>query len=386
MRVLLCPFGSPGYLYPAIAVGRELLARGDEVYLLGRPEARRVAALAGLATVDLQECGSPLALHVGRWMVDGAQQYQAIRHAASAVGADALVTSVLCLGALLAAESADLPAIVLGFATHIWSYQSDGLREPDAIRSRCAVLAELLGHYARVRDLVGMSGSAAPRGDRALIGAGLLLRGSPALECAGAQLPEGLRHTGPCWWEPPASGSELAEIDAEIARIGKPVVYVHLGRTFGGDSLWPRLNAMFTGSGFQAIVEQGRSTAPEPAAGADVLLVRKPWLSPLVERAGLVLTNATSAPILGALRAGRPQLVAPNGSEQPFLADACVRSGTAAVLPTDPAACAAALGRAWGSASLRARALQIGVGLSESDGAADAAAVLHLVSSGRVYA
>jgi UDP:flavonoid glycosyltransferase YjiC (YdhE family) len=386
VRILLCPFGSPGYLYPAVAVGRELLARGDEVYLLGHPEARRVAASAGLATLDLEEYGSPLALQIGRWMVEGARQYQAIRRAIAAVDADALLTSVLCLGALLAAESTDVSAVVLGFATHIWSYRSDGFTEPDAIHSRSGVLAQLLDRYARLRDQVGMFGRSAPPGDRALIASGLLLRGGPALTPAGAELPEGVRYIGPCWWEPPARANELAEIDAHVARVGKPVVYVHLGRAFGGDSLWPRLNAMFTGGGFQAIVEQGRSAAPEPAVGADVLVVRKPWLSPLVARAGLVLTNATSTPVLGALRAGRPLVVAPNGSEQLFLADACVRSGTAAVLPTDPAACARALGLAWGCGPLRERALAVAAELSGLDGAADAASVLHLVTTGKVHA
>jgi UDP:flavonoid glycosyltransferase YjiC (YdhE family) len=142
---------------------------------------------------------------------------------------------------------------------------------------------------------------------------------------------------------------------------------------------------MFTGGRFQAIVERGRSEAPEPAAGADLLVVRKPWLSPLVERAGLVLTNATSAPVLGALRAGRALVVAPNGSEQPVLARACVRSGTAAVLPADPAACAAALGRAWDRAPLRDRARQAAIELGDPSGAAQGAAIIHRAASGRVH-
>jgi UDP:flavonoid glycosyltransferase YjiC (YdhE family) len=116
--------------------------------------------------------------------------------------------------------------------------------------------------------------------------------------------------------------------------VGKPVVYVHLGRVFGGESMWPRLNAAFTDGPFQAVVEQGRSGDPAPAPGADILTVRKPWMGPLVERSRLVLTNATSAPVLAALRCGRPLAVAPAGSEQPMLAEACVRAGVAVAFPS----------------------------------------------------
>jgi hypothetical protein len=110
-------------------------------------------------------------------------------------------------------------------------------------------------------------------------------------------------------------------------------VYVHLGRNFGGRSLWPRLNEAFVGGEFQAVVEQGRSTDPAPDPAADVILVRKPWMGPLVDLAGLVWTSGTSAPVLAALRRGLPLAVSPNGSEQPLLSVACIRAGAAVHIP-----------------------------------------------------
>lgn len=117
----------------------------------------------------------------------------------------------------------------------------------------------------------------------------------------------------------PAGGSRN-HAAAEPPPGDKPLAYVHLGRTFGGTSLWPRLNAAFTAGTHRGVVELGRSGAPEAAAGADLIVGRRPWMSPLVDRADLVLTNATSAPVLAALLHGKPLLVAPNGSEQQVLA------------------------------------------------------------------
>jgi UDP:flavonoid glycosyltransferase YjiC (YdhE family) len=151
-------------------------------------------------------------------------------------------------------------------------------------------------------------------------------------------------------------------------------VYVHLGRNFEGYSLWPRLNEAFTGGRFQAVVEQGRSTDPQPAPGADVVLVRKPWMGPLVDLAGLVLTSGTSAPVLAALRRGLPLAVSPNGSEQPLLSGACIRAGVAVHLRNSPATDAAGLlEAAWHDDALRERARTFARRLSRARGAARAA-------------
>lgn len=246
---------------------------------------------------------------------------------------DVLVTSVLCHGALVAAEAADLPVVVLGLAAHLWPYRS-GTDAPDA-HDRTWRLMATLKHYGAVREAAGL----APRHDRfpdaPLLGAAFLLRGHPALEPPGAELPPAVRHVGPCWWEPePTASDPLPE--------SKPLAYVHLGRTFGGASLWPRLNAAFTSGTHRAVVELGRSGAPEAAQDADLIVGRRPWMGPLVDRADLVLTNATSAPVLAALLRGTPLLVAPNGSEQQVLAAGCLRAGVARRLP-EPGASAATL-------------------------------------------
>jgi UDP:flavonoid glycosyltransferase YjiC (YdhE family) len=232
----------------------------------------------------------------------------------------------------------------------------------------------MLGLYTQAREQAGLPARRGPLTQRALIGSGLLLRGHPELEYPGGVLPPGVHRVGPCLWEPPADPTEIAEIDSTLDRVGKPVVYAHLGRTFGGDSLWPRLNAAFTSGRFQAVVELGRSGAPQHCAGANVLVVRKPWMGPLIERSELVLTNATSAPVLAGLSRGRPLVVAPAGSEQPLLAQACLRAGVAARFPRDPGDdCAAVLDAARADPALRSKAGDLAAKLSRmnSDRAAD---------------
>ncbi|GGO22259.1 hypothetical protein GCM10010116_44880 [Microbispora rosea subsp. aerata] len=374
MNVLLCTFSDPGYLYPALAVGRELRRRGHRVLVLGRSGAARTVDLAGLAALDAAEYEGTGGFSVGRWAHGGEAQYRAVRHVAREVRADVLVTSLLGHGALLAAEALDLPVVVLGFAAHLWTYAAGGDGEPQHVVQREWRLREMLRHYGELRGRVGLPPRRDRRPDRPLIGSGLLLRGGPALEYPGAVLPEGVRHVGPCQWEPAADPGEVDRIDRHVARVGKPVVYVHLGRQFGGRSMWPALNEAFTGGPFQAVVEQARSGDPSPADGADILVVRRPWMGPLVERAALVLTNGTTSPVLAALRHGKPLAVAPAGSEQPLLSEACVRAGVAVRFPGGdlPGSGVAALAAARDDGALHERVRQVGGGL-RWDGARSAA-------------
>ncbi|WP_103512432.1 glycosyltransferase [Streptomyces sp. SM13] len=374
MRILLCPLSDGGYLYPALAAGRELRRRGHHVSVLGRSTARDVVADAKLAFAPAEDFGGDGAFSAARWGATGVAQYRATVRAARAADADLLVTSVLCNGTLLAAEVLDLPVIVIGLAAHLWDYRTGGDGEPQHGRTRENRTQE--GHllYASVRERAGEPARASRWQGSPLLGDALLLRGDPGLEYPGAHLPENVRHVGPLAWEPAPRPRELDDITRHLDRSGKPVVYVHLGRNFGGSSLWPTLNRAFTDGPFQAVVEQGRSTEPLPDPDADILLVRKPWLGPLIDLAGVVLSNGTSAPVLASLLRGRPLVLSPNGSEQPLLTGACLRAGVAVHLSGPPSTGPAqVLDAAWRDDGLRARAHALGRRLAAVDSASLAA-------------
>ncbi len=384
MNILLCPLSDPGYLYPAIAVGLELERRQDTVSVLARSSAAPVLGQAGLAFLSSAEYGGRWSFSVNRWYTEGLGQYRATLRAAREVAADVLVTSVLCHGALLAAETLDIPVVVLGLAAHLWHYEAGGEDEPWSVAPRGWRSRVALSSYRQARAQAGLP-ERKPRsaGNFPLNGNALLLRGDPVLEYPGAVLPERVYHVGPCFWEPRPDPETLDPVLAHIDRVGKPTVYVHLGRVFGGTSPWPRLNAAFADGPFQAVVEQGRSANPQPAPGADLLVVRKPWMRPLIDRAGLVLTSGTSAPVLGALLHGRPIGVSPSGSEQPLLADACVRAGVAFRIANDATAGASALLRsAWQDTGMRARAGELGRRLARAGGPARAADIIQSMAAG----
>lgn len=373
MRVLICPQSNPGYLYPALAVGIELRRRGHEVSVLAWSDARAAVAEAGLPFLLAEDCGDARAFDVKRWMLEGASQYRAILAAAREADPDVLVTSVLCQGAVLAAETLDLPVAVVGLTVHLGAYRHSG-GEPDYPVTRAWRVRSLAGFYAQAREAAGLAPVSDAAASEALLGTVTLLRGDPELEYPGSVLPERVRHVGPCLWEPRADPAEVGELVGRLDQVGKPVVYVHLARVFDGPDPWPRLNAAFRDGPFQAVVELGRTGAPRPDPDADLVVVRKPWMGPLLDRAALVLTSATSAPVLGALVHGLPLGVSPVGSEQQVLAEACVRAGVAVRMPetsgTDPVA---ELSAVRADDGLRARAAALGARLAAADGASRAA-------------
>ncbi|QES04591.1 glycosyltransferase [Streptomyces venezuelae] len=380
MNILLCPLSDGGYLYPVIAAGRELRRRGHHVSVLARSSAAPVVAESGLPCLTAEDFGGRRAFSATWWGTTGAAQYRAVVRAARETRAELLVTSVLCNGALLAAEALDLPVVVVGLSVHLWDYRAGGDGEPHLGRTRESRTLDCRGILAATREEVGLAGRAS-RWDDPLLGDALLLRGDPALEYPGGELPARVRFVGPMDWEPDPGRGESEAVADHVARTGKPVVYVHLGRFFGGRSLWPRLNEAFTGGPFQAVVEQGRSTEPQPAPDADILLVRKPWMGPLVDLAGLVLANGTSAPVLAALLRGRPLALSPNGSEQPLLTGACVRAGVAVRDPKTPSAdLSKLLESAWHDEGLRTRARALGDRLAAAGGAARAADIVERVA------
>ncbi|WP_055601503.1 glycosyltransferase, partial [Streptomyces aureus] len=366
-----------------LAAGRELRRRGHHVSVLARSSAGPVVAEAGLPCAVAEDFGGHRAFSATWWGKTGAAQYRAVLRAARAAQADLLVTSVLCNGALLAAEVLDIPVVVIGLSVHLWDYRSGGDGEPHLGRTRESRTRDSLDLHAATREEAGLAGRASRWEDDPLLGDALLLRGDPELEHPGAELPERVRYVGPLAWEPTPEQGELEAIEDHLERAGtgKPVVYVHLGRFFGGRTLWPRLNEAFTGGPFRAVVEQGRSTDPAPAAEADILLVRKPWMGPLVDAADLVLANGTSAPVLSALLRGRPLALSPNGSEQPLLTGACVRAGVAVRDPKTPSVDLSALLESVSrDEGLRTRARALGDRLAAVDGAARAADIVERVA------
>ncbi|MFF0292762.1 glycosyltransferase [Kitasatospora sp. NPDC004614] len=378
MRVLLCPLSDPGFLYPVVAVGVELRNRGHDVTMIGRPAAADVASSARLDFLSSADYGATRSFNAAHWYQEGAEQYTAVRCAGKESRPDVLITSILCHGALLAAESLNIPVIVMGLAAYLWPYTAGGDAEPQLHDTREWRLKETFRHYSELRSELGLGPIRTGDLQSPLIGDQLLLRGHADLELPGAILPERVRNVGPCWWEPPPSQVDMEAVNRFLDSSDKPLLYVHLGRTFGRKGASPDIARFFSNSPFRVAIEVGRNdpVAVADFEGRDLLLVRKPWMTPIVKHADLVVSNATTSPVLCALLHKRPQLVSPVGGEQPVLAKACVRAGVAAPLPTDSTP-VSALEKALADSVMRSRVEALSAELCDIKSAAVAADIVE---------
>ncbi|MFB7337093.1 glycosyltransferase [Streptomyces adustus] len=365
MKVLICPLSEPGYLYPTIPVGLEVRRRGHEATVLGSGQAAQTATAAGIPALALDD-GTAQAFSVQGWLRRQPDQYEAASTAALTVRPDVILTSIFCHGVLLAAEQLGVPVVVLGLAAYLWPYASEAAERQDISGRRTWTLNSFVRLYRQARVETGFAPCSEQQAARALLGSRYLVRGDVLLEAPGARLPDDVHQVGPCFWEPEPDRIRLSRLTRIIDDRAKPLVYVHLGNRFQDEGHWPLLNALFVDSGYQAVVELGRTGPPHPAPPAGLTPVRLPWMGPLIERAEIVVTSATSAPVLGSLVRGRPLLVAPAGAEQPLLAEACRRAGVARVLPDRPAP--AALTMATSDRLLRQAAQRLGDSLRSLDG------------------
>lgn len=331
MRVLLCPIGSRGFVYPMIGIGRRLRQRGHEVAFATSIDFAHIIDGAGMqrlprdrndgASFQLNNWGHPLVVAIQ------------VRHAQNAIERfhpDVMLSSTLALGPLIAGELADLPVAVLGLATYLWpvALPGGGRRGADSLaeyRHR-----EMLSLYNAARGLFGLSPSPSALEASPLLGSLYLLQTVPLLEPQTDELPGQVRLVGSCLHEPEPPDAELVEWLGAVGR----VLYVQHGSVFrSGDTFWPALDAASDQLGLRLAASMERFRGAPPARRDATRLVRGhvPQGS-VLERAGAVVSSANTTAVLGALTHGLPVVVFPTGGEQPALATRLAAVGAAAVL------------------------------------------------------
>jgi UDP:flavonoid glycosyltransferase YjiC (YdhE family) len=233
-RYLIGAFGDPGHAFPAIALGRELVARGHEVCLETWSrwgEHARAEGMEFAAAADSREGLDPRRLKPYQAAVRGAPY---TREVVRDFDPDLVIVDILTVAGVLAAELEDRPWVSL--IPHLLPLQepgsppySSGARPPRTPLGR--VLWRPLDGLAAVGLRQGrdqMNGARARVGLPALelVHGGLSRRLSlvatfPQLEAARRSIPEWARLVGPLIWEQPA------EEDASAAPPGEePLVLV----------------------------------------------------------------------------------------------------------------------------------------------------------------
>lgn len=334
MRVLLCPIGSRGFVYPMIGIARRLEQRGHQVAFATSIDFAGVIAGAGMerlprdkadgASFQLNNWGHPLVIAI---------QVRHVQNAIERFRPDVMLSSTLAFGPLIAGELADLPVAMLGLATYLWPVAVPGGAHRSADRQAEWRHREMVGLYNAARSLFGLSPVSGSLDASPLVGSLYLLQTVPLLEPLAEHLPERVRLVGSCLYEAEAPDAELVEWLE--SRSGRRLIYVQHGSVFrAGESFWSSMGAASDQLGIRvaASMERHRS-APPALQDANNLVRSHVHQSPVLEQAEAVVCSANTTAVLGALTHGLPLLLFPTGGEQPALAARCLAAGAATVLP-----------------------------------------------------
>ncbi len=380
MRILLCPLSDGGYLYPTIAAGRELRRRGHHVSVLGRSGAAPVAADAGLPFAATEDFGERRAFSVAWWGTSAMAQYRATVRAARAGARPA--HHLRAVPRHPARRRSARPSRGGGRALG----PSVGL--PGGRGRRTAPGQAPAESHPRDASAVrrGAGTGRAGRGPTTPVGDDPLPRATPCC-CAATRrwntrapnCPTGCGTWGRCAGSRRLTRERRTIRREQVARSGKPVVYVHLGRVFEGGSGSPAST-----SHRRPVPGRGRAgTLPEPRTrpgrrhpdGAQA--VDGPTDRP--GRHGAHQRHLRP-------RAGRPGArPPPRGLAQRLRAAAAHRrlhAGRCGRAPAEIRAVglAALLESAWRDDALRDRARALGRRLAAMDGAARAADIVERVA------
>lgn len=415
-HIVFATVGSQGDLFPFLAVGRELVARGHRVTVGAHAMHREAVTEAGLDFVMASGIAEPddkaafaaRAFHPlrgPRFVVrdlaatDVAASYAAL--APVCRDADAIVTTTLAFAGQILGETSrgawlsavlspsvflsadDPPATGVGWLDR---YLRGSTRRGAWLKRAAEMLTSPWTAPVRTfRRSLGLSpvstwGDPFHRGQHARDG--VLAMYSPLLGALPADAPANATVTGWCRYAP-GEGVLDAALEAFLAAGAPPLVFtlgsaaVHAGEGFLRESieaacLLGRRAVLLTGS---PALRERLGTLPE-----SVLAVDYAPHGALFERAAAIVHHGGVGTTHEALRAGHPSLVVPHGFDQPDNAARVARLGVGAVLPAwryraDRAA--AMLGELLGDASTGDRARRLSERLRAETGALRTADVIE---------
>jgi UDP:flavonoid glycosyltransferase YjiC (YdhE family) len=313
MRILCAALSGAGFLLPTVAIARELARRGHDVRFVADVSCAARLAECGLTRIPRTERDGP-SFRVAEWFdpLHVAMQFAHLGYAAETFVPDVVLASHLALGPAAFCAQRRIPLVVIGPIVYLWPLRDDApYPDADGARAAASLWDELRAiYFSACRELQLATSDAAILGER------YLLQGVPALDPGVvAHLPAHVRQIGSCLFEPP--GPDTRDVEAWIATqraLGRPVVFVQLGRMFGAADPWPALAAWAAADGCALVASLERyDVALEPARG-NVLVQNGVPLQRIVPLADFVICSGTASPLLAAAAAGKPALVAYAGS------------------------------------------------------------------------
>ncbi|MCW3817916.1 hypothetical protein ONA91_26045 [Micromonospora sp. DR5-3] len=337
MRMLLCPIDTPGFSYPTVAVGKAVADAGHHVLQLCPLRGVRGA---GLHVVD--PSSGPFAIE--QWFEEKPvnQQYALTLAAIDQYQPDVILTSMLAMGPLLAAQASRVPAAVMGLMSYVWPADEHLATSPPAGygANRALRHRECQALLAQAARWVGNDTLNSSPGRDPLLGEAFLLRTSRHLEPFAERLPSHVHAIGPARWEPqePRSSAETLRMLQWLdeAPLDVPVLYAQLGRVFRKGDVWAPLLDIASNCDVRIVVDISRSDSHQPPLPDNMRAACLTTSDALIRRATTVLTTGGSSATLSALVHGRPLILVPTGGEQRVTAEVCRRWQVAVEWPERP--------------------------------------------------
>lgn len=397
MRFLVAAFGDAGHVFPAIALGRALRARGHEVTIETWEERREVVEGAGLGFVAAEEYrmfpppdpDSPEGAHA-------AEAAKALLPLLEEMRPHAVVSDILTLAPTLAAEKEGLPLATL--IPHIYPVVEPGrpffavglqpARTP-AGRAvwRTGQRALEIGLRQGRRDLNRQRARLdLPPIDRFHGGISpdlALVATFPQLEYP-RRWPAGVEVTGPMTFEMPHPEIELPVGDDPLVLVAPSTAHDsdnHLVRT---------ALAALAGEPVRVVATTNR-VAPQRPIDVPANAVLVDWLSysQLMPAASLVVSHGGHGTVARALAAGTPVLICPIVGDMSETAMRVAWAGCGLSLPwrlCRPGPLLWAAQRLLGDPSFAERAAELAAWAEENDGAKRGAELVERLARSRTPA
>lgn len=360
-------------------------SRGHEVAFVTGPAFTEILRDEGLERVPRGNKDGP-SFEVKNWFnpIPIAIQVKHIEYAIEMFGADALVTTQLGLGPLIAGETRRLPVSILGFATYLWPlWPLDHKPQSQAEERLAWRYRDMMGYYNGARTALGLSPINVDHLMNPLLGDLFMIQSVPELEKNAYDLPHNAHFVGSCGWEPESDDPALAEWIEQSSAAHEPLIYVQVGRSFETPSYWPHLRDALMDKPLCVAAAVDRMDG-EVGATPKNFFVRGhlPQRKVLQHASGMISTGHTTS-VLGALTHGVPSILLPSGSASDDIAQHCERAGAALCfenVPIDTAFFENAVNELLANESLRQHAESLRDAFAKAGGPTRAAELVEQMS------
>lgn len=325
-----------------------------------------------LTSFEVRNWTKPLAVAI---------QVKHIQYALERFQADALVTTQLTLGPLIAGEITRLPVVVLGLAAYLWPlWPLDYEPETRIEKETQWRYGDMMSHYNNARRALGLSASDADHLSNPMLGDLYLLQSVPELEQSRYDFPSNLHFVGSCGWEPASSDPELSAWLEEAKAAAEPVIYVQQGRSFTMQGFWAKLCDALRDKPIRVVADVGRMDEEVGSTPGNFFIREHVPLGKVLPYCSAVISTAHTTSVLGALIHGLPSLFFPSGSGSDDIAERCEKAGAALrvyATTVDAGLIESSVDKLLTSSDLRERAQRLKHGFERAGGARRAAELIE---------